>query len=248
MRTGAVPVTLDRLRVERGGDAEVLGDPVEQPAGHPQLVGDVERAQRADLELPLARHDLGVDARDAEAGVEARLEVRLDDVTAEDLVGADAAVVEGLRRGEAVGREAERAAVLEERVLLLDAEDRLLVGELLGDRAQQRPRCSSRAASCRAAAPRTSRARCRRRGSGPGTTHTGWSTQSELLARRLVGARPVEAPDRRAPCRRRGSWSSTGAGASARCRRSRCTRPCRSRSAPVSSSSGRSAPGPTFER
>ena len=84
-------------------DAEVLGDAVEQPAGHPQLVGHVERAERADLELPLAGHDLGVDAGDAEAGVEARLEVRLDDVAAEDLVGADAAVVEALRGGEAVG-------------------------------------------------------------------------------------------------------------------------------------------------
>ena len=101
MRAGAVPVALDRLRVERGRDAEVLGDAVEQPAGDPQLVGDVERAERADLELPLAGHDLGVDAGDAEAGVEARLEVRLDDVTAEDLVGADAAVVEALRGGEA---------------------------------------------------------------------------------------------------------------------------------------------------
>ena len=39
-----------------------------------------------------------------EAGVEARVEVRLDDVTAEHLVGADAAVVEALRRREAAAR------------------------------------------------------------------------------------------------------------------------------------------------
>ena len=57
----------------------------------------------------------------------------LDDVAAEDLVGADAAVVDALRGGEAAAGEAERAAVLEERVLLLDAEPRLLVGVLLGD-------------------------------------------------------------------------------------------------------------------
>ncbi len=149
MRAGAVPVALHRLRVERRRDAEVLGDAVEQPAGHPQLVGHVERAERADLELPLAGHDLGVDARDAEAGVEARVEVRLDDVTAEHLVGADAAVVEALRRGEAAGGEAERAAVLEERVLLLDAEERLLAGELLGDRRAAARGCWWRAASCR---------------------------------------------------------------------------------------------------
>ena len=97
MRARAVPVALDRLRVERRRDAEVLGDAVQQPARHPELVGDVERAQRADLELPLAGHHFGVDAGDAEAGFEARVEVRFDDVTAEHLVGADAAVVEALR-------------------------------------------------------------------------------------------------------------------------------------------------------
>ena len=90
----------DRLRVERRRDAELLGDAVQQPARHPELVGDVERRQRPDLELPLAGHHLGVDARDAEPGLEARVEVRLDDVAAEHLVGADAAVVEALRRGE----------------------------------------------------------------------------------------------------------------------------------------------------
>ena len=131
----------DRLRVERRRDAEVLGDAVEQPARHPELVGDVERAERADLELPLAGHDLGVDAGDAEAGFEARVEVRLDDVAAEHLVGADAAVVEALRRREAAAvREAVRAAVLEERVLLLDAEQRLVARVLLGDGREQRAR------------------------------------------------------------------------------------------------------------
>lgn len=55
-----------------------------------------------------------------------------DDLAAEDLVGADAAVVATLRGGEAAEREAQRAALLEEGVLLLDAEPRLLVGELLG--------------------------------------------------------------------------------------------------------------------
>ena len=182
MRAGAVPVALHRLRVERGRDAEVLGDAVQQVARHPELVGDVERAERADLELPLAGHHLGVDARDREAGVEARVEVRLDDVAAVHLVGADAAVVEALRRGEAAAvGEAVRTAVLEERVLLLDAEQRLVARVLLGDRREQRRACSSGAASCRAAAPRTSRACCRRRGSGRDTRTTGCSTQSELL-------------------------------------------------------------------
>ena len=58
-------------------------------------------------------------------------------VAAEDLVGADAAVVAALRGREAAVGEAERARALEERVLLLDAEQRLLVGVLLGDLAQR---------------------------------------------------------------------------------------------------------------
>ena len=74
------------------------------------------------------------------AGLEARVEVRLDDVAAEHLVGADTAVVEALRRGEAALGEAVRTAALEERVLLLDAEQRLLARELLGDRREQRAR------------------------------------------------------------------------------------------------------------
>lgn len=68
---------------------------------------------------------------------EAAVEVQLDDLATEDLLGADAAVVAALRGREAALGEAERARALEEGVLLLDAEDRLLSGELLGDRAQQ---------------------------------------------------------------------------------------------------------------
>ena len=155
MRTGAVPVALHGLRVERGGDAEVLRDAVEQPAGDPQLVGDLRRGHGADLELPLAGHDLGVDAGEVEAGLQAGVEVGLDDVTAVDLVGADAAVVAALGGREAAEGEAVGATVLEERVLLLDAEDRLLVG-VLGRHARRTcAGCWSRAASCRCRAPRT---------------------------------------------------------------------------------------------
>ena len=145
---GAVPVALHRLGVERGGHVEVLGGAVQQPAGDPQLVGDLERAERADLELPLADHHLGVDAADRQAGGEAVVEVLLDDLAAEDLVGADAAVVAALRGREAADREAVRAAVLEERVLLLDAEQRLVLGVLLGRLHERRRGCWSGAA-CR---------------------------------------------------------------------------------------------------
>ncbi len=137
MRARAVPVALDRLRVQGRGDVEVLGGAVEQPAGDPEVVGDLQRRDRADLELPLARHDLGVDAGDGEARRQAVVQVLLDDVAAEDLVGAHTAVVTALRGGEAALGEAERTVPVEERVLLLDAEDGLLARELLGDRAQR---------------------------------------------------------------------------------------------------------------
>ncbi len=129
-----------------------------------------------------------------EAGLDAGGGVGLDDVTAPDLVGADAAVVRTLRAGEAALGPAERVAVLEERVLLLDAEHRLLVGVLLGRR--------------------------RARGAGVGGVrgHVGEQHLAHdedvvaaadrvradehraehavgLLARGLVGARAVEAPD-----------------------------------------------------
>src|SRR5690606_5934365 len=106
--TGAVPVALDRLGVEGRRDVELLGGPVEQPASDPQLVGNLQRTERADLELPLAGHHLGVDAGDAEAGGEAVVEVLLDDLAAEDLVGADAAVVAALRGRVALRGEAQR--------------------------------------------------------------------------------------------------------------------------------------------
>ena len=45
-----------------------------------EVVADLGHARRADLELPLTGHHLGVGAGDLEAGVEARLRVLLDDV------------------------------------------------------------------------------------------------------------------------------------------------------------------------
>src|SRR5205814_10173341 len=63
VRARAVPVPADRLRIERRADAERLADAVQEPAREPQLVADLRRVQRTDLELPLTGHDLRVDAR-----------------------------------------------------------------------------------------------------------------------------------------------------------------------------------------
>src|SRR6185369_14831560 len=122
VRAGADPVAFHRLRIERRAHAELFTDTIKQPARQPQLVGDVGRADRPDLELPLRRHDLGVRADDVDAGADAGVGVRLDHFAAEDLVTAYAAVVAALRRGESRLRPPERTVALEERVLLLDAE------------------------------------------------------------------------------------------------------------------------------
>ena len=96
-------------------------------------------AQDADLELPLALHDLGVRALDRQPCLHAGRRVALDDLAPDDVVGADRAVVGALRCGEADLGPAEWPALLEERVFLLDAEHRFLVGVLLGDLDARRP-------------------------------------------------------------------------------------------------------------
>ena len=122
VRAGAVPVTADRLRVKRRAHAVVLPHPVEEPARDPQLVADRGCVQRTDLEFPLTRHDLGVDPGDLQSGLKACVQMRLDYVAPEHLVGADAAVIATLGRRKPDVREAERPGAFEERVLLLDAE------------------------------------------------------------------------------------------------------------------------------
>ena len=102
MTTGAVPVASHGLGIESGADAVCFTGSIKQPTCYPELIGDLESRQRTDLELPLARHDLSVDTGDAQAGLDTSVEVSLDNIAAEDLIGADAAVVAALRRWEAV--------------------------------------------------------------------------------------------------------------------------------------------------
>jgi hypothetical protein len=63
------------------------------------VVTHLDTLARADLELPLAGHDLGVGAGDLDTRVEAGLVVGLDDVTEDDLAAADTAVVRTLTVG-----------------------------------------------------------------------------------------------------------------------------------------------------
>ena len=133
MRPGAVPVTLDGLGVEADVDPELLGDALEQPSREPELVADLDRAEYADLELPLAHHDFRVRTFDTEAGAHAGQRVRLDDVATGHLRAPDTAVVRALRRGEALLGPSVGSTVLKERVLLFDTEFRFETRELRGD-------------------------------------------------------------------------------------------------------------------
>ena len=141
--------------------------------------------------------------------------------------GADAAVVAALRRGEAGRREAERAAVLHERVLLLDAEQQLVLRRTSSRSWRERRGCWSGAACRRRACTSHITSMLSPPRIGSGQVNDRLEHAVALVAGGLIGARAVEAPDRQLRRRPRGSWSSSAASASARCRRSRCIQPCK---------------------
>eukprot|EP00964_Phaeocystis_antarctica_P126984 scaffold90645_cov63-Phaeocystis_antarctica.AAC.3 len=126
VHASAVPVARDRLGVEGDVDLEVLGDTLQDVARHPHVIAGGDADRRADLELPLARHDLGVGARDGDLREEARLVVRVGDGAAVGAVGAGGAVVRPLRAGVAALGPAERGDLveIEQGVLLLETKPR----------------------------------------------------------------------------------------------------------------------------
>lgn len=82
-----VPVTGHGLGVERDLDTPLFCHAGKEEASHEEVVTHLDALARTDLELPLRRHDLSVDARDLNAGVEAGAVVGLNDVTGVDLAG-----------------------------------------------------------------------------------------------------------------------------------------------------------------
>jgi len=83
-----VPVTGQGLGVEGDLDTPLLGKTDEEVAGHPEMVTHLNTQARANLELPLGRHDLGIDTADLDTSVQTDAVVSFDQVTREDLPGA----------------------------------------------------------------------------------------------------------------------------------------------------------------
>lgn len=129
MATSTVPVTsLQGLGVERDLDTEFLSNSRQKVSSHPQLITHVDTLAGTDLELPLGRHDLGVDTRNLDAGVETGAVVGLDDVTGVDLTGTDTAVVGALRGGvTTLGPCVDLIELVEQGVFLFQTEPDLLV-------------------------------------------------------------------------------------------------------------------------
>lgn len=85
--SGAIPVALERLGVEGNLDAPLLSYTDKEVSGHPEVVTHGDTLTGADLELPLGGHDLCVDTRNVDTGVETGAVVRFDQVTSKDLAG-----------------------------------------------------------------------------------------------------------------------------------------------------------------
>jgi len=86
--SSTVPVTGQRLGVEGNLDTPLLGKTDEEVTGHPEVITHLDTLAGTNLELPLGRHDLGVDTTDLDARVQADAVVSLNQITCEDLSGA----------------------------------------------------------------------------------------------------------------------------------------------------------------
>mmetsp|Transcript_4538 Transcript_4538/g.13731 ORF Transcript_4538/g.13731 Transcript_4538/m.13731 type:complete len:383 (-) Transcript_4538:19-1167(-) len=129
---GSVPVSLHRLWIKSAHDSHVLAEPVQEPPGDHHAVAELERADGSDLVLPLAWHDLSVDAADLDSGLDAGIQVGLGEGPAVDSLVTGAAVEGSLGSWVAALWPAEHPAVgAKHGVLLLESVEGLLVVDLL---------------------------------------------------------------------------------------------------------------------
>ena len=195
----AIPVTLLRLGIERYDDVVVLSNALHQPTRDDEVVAHRDRVGSADLVFPLPRHHFGIGSFDHQASFDARERVVLDDLATHHAARTDAAVVRTLRsRLTALLRKSEWAAVqTHERVLLLDAEDHLVGGVLLGRLDERGTRVggvwSTRRGEHHFAQHEDVLAATDRVLAG----EHGLEHAVGLVARRLFGGGAVESPDRR---------------------------------------------------
>mmetsp|Transcript_24593 Transcript_24593/g.40485 ORF Transcript_24593/g.40485 Transcript_24593/m.40485 type:complete len:308 (+) Transcript_24593:595-1518(+) len=128
----SIPIALYWLGVKRNDDGEFFTDALHQVSRKPQLVTSLNTYRGAHLELPLARHDLGVNTRDVNASIQARTVMRLYQLTPKHFVITCTAIVRSLRTRETVLGPAQRPLGLgKEGVLLLQAKPRQLIFHLL---------------------------------------------------------------------------------------------------------------------
>ena len=129
VKTSSVPVTRDGLGLHRDLHTKLLRNPVKKETSHPQVVTHLNTFTRANLELPLGRHDLGVGTGDLDASIQASLVVSLNDITANNLASTYTTVVGSLGRRETLLGPAVWSVIhIEEGVFLLQSEPRLLGG------------------------------------------------------------------------------------------------------------------------
>ncbi len=137
MHAGTVPIegllvgAQDRFAVILDIDLVFFAETLQQVTGDPDVVGGLLGALAEDLELPLALGDLGIDAFVVDAGIQAEIEVFLDDLAGDvtDIRVAHARVVGALGGGIATLGEPERTTVLEKEVFLLETEPGVRVVE-----------------------------------------------------------------------------------------------------------------------
>jgi len=122
----AIPVEIfsEWFAMEVHINTEFFTEANEEVASNPDFIGGTLGAFSENLEFPLTLGDLGIDAFVVDAGVEAEIKVLLDDFASDiaDSVEADPSVVRALWCWEAIFREAKRASILIEEILLLEAE------------------------------------------------------------------------------------------------------------------------------
>lgn len=102
VKTSSIPVTWNRLGVERDFGTKFFGNTVEEETSKPKVVTQLNTVTRTHLELPLSWHNLGVSTRDLHTGEQAGLVVSLDNISAVDLASTNTTVVRALGSWETV--------------------------------------------------------------------------------------------------------------------------------------------------